>query len=849
MTIRLLIVEDEAIIAKNLERNIKKWGYQVAGIAASSDEAVRLVVELHPDLVLMDVRLNGEVDGIQTVVRIYEQLNLPVIYLTAHSDEETLRRAKLTRPLGYLMKPVDYPTLRATIEMALYTHAISQQLLESELNHKTILNTTPDGFMLVDGEMRFLDVNDAFCRMTGYTREELLDLSVRDLREGEIIPLPNHQQKLLQGGTDQFEMRCRRKDGTLIDLGASVTWLKEQQFSAFVRDITETKDSQQKILRLNAALSERAEENARLYEAEHKQRELAETLAKIGRALSETEHIGIKTVLQLIVKSAKELISTSEKAVIHLLDEERKILVAEAVIGYDEAADANWQLAKIRPNEGVAGLVLVSGEVINIADVRTDSRFLLQGTPPAYRSLMVAPVQSGQRKLGTISVQSSLVGAFTEEDSRLLSALGTQAAIALENAHLLESTQTALKEANALYRINQGLVVSLDPQELLEDVVELLQKNFGYYHVQIYVVDPETEDFIMRAGSGEIGRQLKEQGYRLRAGEGIVGYTAETDEPFFTNDVDEIFTFVRNPLLPDTKSELAVPVKVDGQILGLLDIHQIPPRILTQHDIQLVSAVAGQLAVALQKANLYSDLQASLLMEKNIRSHLVQTERLAVMGNLLASVSHELNNPLQAIQNALFLLRDEKGLSVQGRQDLEIVLSESERMSALIERLRATYRPAQIEDFQLTLVNNIIEDVYALIATHLRHNQISFEFHPDPKLPAIPALADSLRQVLLNLLMNAVEAMTTGGQLTVSTQLLEESREVLITVADTGPGIDPLILPRIFDAFVTGKARGTGLGLTITYDIVVKHRGRIEAENNAGHGALFKIWLPVEPVG
>ena len=109
-----------------------------------------------------------------------------------------------------------------------------------------------------------------------------------------------------------------------------------------------------------------------------------------------------------------------------------------------------------------------------------------------------------------------------------------------------------------------------------------------------------------------------------------------------------------------------------------------------------------------------------------MRDQLVQNERLATMGRLLASVSHELNNPLQAIQNALFLLREEKGISAQGKQDLDIVLSESERMAALISRLRATYRPAQVGDFHPMQINDLIEDVYALIATHLRHNEISF---------------------------------------------------------------------------------------------------------------------------
>jgi two-component system sensor kinase FixL len=278
----------------------------------------------------------------------------------------------------------------------------------------------------------------------------------------------------------------------------------------------------------------------------------------------------------------------------------------------------------------------------------------------------------------------------------------------------------------------------------------------------------------------------------------------------------------------------------------VLDIQQVPPNFLTQRDLQLVSAVADQLAIALQKAELYSDLQASLQVEKAIRNQMVQSERLSIMGRLLASVSHELNNPLQAIQNALFLLRNEKGISAQGRQDLEIVLSEAERMSDLIGRLRSTYRATQMEDFQPAQINNIIEDVYTLIATHLRHNKISFTFNPDPDLPAISVLTDQIRQVLLNLLMNAVEAMTTGGKLTVSTYLLADSSEILLRISDTGSGIDPSILPNIFEPFVTDKQRGTGLGLTITYDIILKHRGRIQAENNLQGGATFSVWLPVE---
>lgn len=575
-----------------------------------------------------------------------------------------------------------------------------------------------------------------------------------------------------------------------------------------------------------------------------------ETLAQISRALSETERIGLQTVLQLIVMSARELMPKAQQAVIHLLDEEQQTLSPEAVAGFAKPTGP-LTTAKTPVAEGVAGQVISSGETINIADVSKDERFIYFNAPPKFRSLMVALVKSGKKKLGTISIQSNLVGAFTEADGLLLDALGTQAAIAIENAHLLESTQQALKESNALHRINQGLVASLDPQELLKDVVDLLQKNFGYFHVQIYVLNPETGDFVMRAGSGEIGQKLIEEGYKLRAGEGIVGYTAETGIPFFTNDVDKVHFFVRNTLLPETKSELSIPVKIRQHILGVLDVQQIPPAYLTQRDLQLVKAVADQLAIALQKANLYSDLQAALQVEKAIRDKMLQSERLVTMGHLLASVSHELNNPLQAIQNALFLLRKELGISAQGKLDLDIVLSEAERMSTLIERLRATYRPIQEEEFLPTQLNDIIEDVHALISTHLRQNEIIYEFHPQPMLPSIPALPNQIRQVIINLMMNAVEIMTTGGKLTVSTELMYDTNEILLTVSDTGPGITPDLLLHIFDPFITNKQRGTGLGLTISYDIIMKHRGRITAENSSDtdiSGAIFKVWLPIEAV-
>jgi signal transduction histidine kinase len=567
------------------------------------------------------------------------------------------------------------------------------------------------------------------------------------------------------------------------------------------------------------------------------------TLMQIGQTLAETERIGLDVVLQQIVDSARRLIPQAQKAVIHLVDSDNVSLVPQATSGFhsDEKTTPNL---KMQIGDGVAGQVLRDGITANIADVHTDPRFLQADMAPAYQSLLVAPVQTSGKSLGTISMESEKPCAFSVHEAELLKALGNQAAIAIENTRLFESTQQSLKEVNALYRINQGLAASLDANQLIQDVLVLLQQNFGYYFAQIYLLDAAGDNLVFKRGSDQVGTELFEQGLPLPRGKGIIGYVAETGIPFVTNNVNDVVFFYRNPLLPNTQSELAVPIKVEGKVVGVLDIQHEPPHRLSDEDLQLMIAVADQLAVALQKANLYDNLQKSLQQEKSTRSQLLQIERLASIGQLLASISHELNNPLQTIQNALFLLKDELKYSGDGLQILSIISSEADRMVNLLDQLRSTYRPLHAEEFKPVQVNDIIQDVHRLMSTHLRHKDIKFIYQLDPGLSLIHGISDHIKQVALNLFMNSAEAMPTGGSLFVETCNSPANSEVILSVRDTGVGIDPDLLSKIFDPFVTGKEAGTGLGLTITHEIIQQHHGRIVAENHPEGGAKFTIWFP-----
>ena len=144
------------------------------------------------------------------------------------------------------------------------------------------------------------------------------------------------------------------------------------------------------------------------------------------------------------------------------------------------------------------------------------------------------------------------------------------------------------------------------------------------------------------------------------------------------------------------------------------------------------------------------------------------------------------------------------------------------------------------------LLNAVVEDVRKLIHTHLRHSQIAFVFDPDQTLPPVRGMRDQLKQAILNLCLNAAEAMLDGGQLTVQTRGQPGSNEVALSIKDTGVGIPPEDLANVFDPFFTTKDSGTGLGLAITHDIIERHGGRIEVTSEPGQGATFTVWLPVD---
>jgi PAS domain S-box-containing protein len=248
---RILVVEDEAIVALDIRRQLADLGYEPVAHTTRGEDAVTLAEQLRPDLVLMDIQLAGERDGIATAQEIRQRFSIPVVFLTAFAGDDTLKRAKLAEPYGYIIKPFEDRDLRTVIEMALYKHQAESDLKESHAALTEIVQGAMDGFYFIDAQCHFLDVNEAFCQMTGYSREELLRMSVADLAVDEtqeqiLADIANR----LQNGFKRFERRQRCKDGRVANIEVSPGFIPGagQSLFAFARDITEKKRSEEETL-------------------------------------------------------------------------------------------------------------------------------------------------------------------------------------------------------------------------------------------------------------------------------------------------------------------------------------------------------------------------------------------------------------------------------------------------------------------------------------------------------------------------------------------------------------------------------------------------------------------------
>jgi two-component system NtrC family sensor kinase len=244
---------------------------------------------------------------------------------------------------------------------------------------------------------------------------------------------------------------------------------------------------------------------------------------------------------------------------------------------------------------------------------------------------------------------------------------------------------------------------------------------------------------------------------------------------------------------------------------------------------------------------IFKDLRERLGMERElqkIQQALLQSEKLAAMGRLTSQIAHELNNPIYGIMNTLELLKTEIPPESKRRRILELSLSETQRLSEMLRNMLSFSKPEE-EKRRPIRINELVEGILLVMEKQMRESNIKVETSFDDEIPEVMASTNQMRQVMLNMIKNAKEAMPKGGTLTVRTS--REDNRVMIHIQDTGMGIPEEIRNKIFEAFFTTKqkVKGVGLGLSVCYGIIKDHSGEIKVESEEGEGTTFTISLPI----
>jgi two-component system NtrC family sensor kinase len=300
---------------------------------------------------------------------------------------------------------------------------------------------------------------------------------------------------------------------------------------------------------------------------------------------------------------------------------------------------------------------------------------------------------------------------------------------------------------------------------------------------------------------------------------------------------------------------LAIAIRGDHGLAAVLALGGRPAnRPFTDEDRTLAHVAASHAVQAIQNAQLYADLKRLLYERDQTRAQLIQSEKMSALGRLVASLAHEINNPLQSVQGCLTLLEEElDGSQRPDKMDryLGVVQGEIERIVAIVRRMHEFYRPAQAGVERVDL-HGLVASVLELSGKQLQHSHVAVERDWAADLPGVEANADHLKQVFLNLVLNAVDAMPGGGTLRIVTAAAviptggdRPQPAVRVEFSDTGHGMSPETQSRLFEPFFTTREHGAGLGLPISYGIIQAHHGEIAVTSQEGVGTTFSILLPV----
>ncbi|HPR18565.1 MAG TPA: PAS domain S-box protein, partial [Candidatus Cloacimonadota bacterium] len=750
---RIVIVEDESIIAEDIKRTLQNFGYDVIRVFSCGEDILEHFIELDPDLILMDVMLAGDITGIEAAAQIHATKDIPIIYLTAYANENIISEAKITGPFGYLIKPFEERELHATIEMAFYRFDLEERIRINEIKYRTLFNSIADPiFIYTKQDFSFLDCNDFVSQIYGYDRAEILQMSFSNLQESKefeswkkTISMKNY--------SDPSLFHHHKKNGEVMKViiyTNEILYGKELAWISIVHDITAHDKAEHEFHKTQSRLATIFQNvpNIILYE------------------VGENHHFISENVNRLLDLSAPDFLK-NKLDFCRLIHPEDKPVVESKIRSWQEEDENKMLTLWYRVQHAHGHFIWIEDRMIKI-DPQDETAYIT--------------------------------------------------GVIIDNSDL-KKVETDLKKSRSRYRA------------IVEDQTEFICRFSAEFILT----------FANNAYCNLIGRKCED----------VTGLNGLYDLP--PSERENLSQLLKklNPSQPTTTYEFWYKNPSNKKIYTEWTFRAIYNEQAEFIEYQAVGKDATSRKIAEME-------------QEKIREQLYQSQKMEVVGRLAGGIAHDFNNLLTAINGYADLALKKIENLPDAQQDIQVIKECGMKAARLTQQLLGFSRK-QIVEKKVIDLNQIISELNQMML-RLIGEEISMAMELTKHDCLVLADTGQIEQVLVNLLVNARDALPKGGKITIGTsqRIIDESDSLLhhlgkaglyelITVEDNGIGIPSENLDRIFEPFFTTKelGKGTGLGLATVFGIIKQNDGHIEVESTLGKGTKFTIYLPAihaEPV-
>lgn len=666
-------------------------------------------------------------------------------------------------------------------------------LLQREQEFKALVENAPDMIARFDREHRYLYVNPVIEKMTGLAAEVLLGKTNYELGAPQALA-DLWQRELAQvvetGQQGEFRFDAASPDGErYYDVRLAPEFDRKgvvKSVLAIVRDVTDSEQSRRTLQRFASRL---------------------QLLQRVNKALRTA--YTVEEIAEAVLPYSQQLLNSSRASVALFDREAGEVLLLAVYAGSDTVLGKGTR----RPLEWNRVLEeLAQGRICQIEDMLsfpsdgTDFRILHN---EGVTAMVCVPLIVQDKLIGSLNLGMSTFKPLTPGQEEIAQEMGDQLAIAIHQAELHQRIQ---EHADTLERNVAARTAELKASESrFRTIFENAAMGIALVDAKGRIVssNPALQEML-----GYSARELK--------GMNVDHFIHPEDVGKRNMHFQELVEGKRDRFTMERRY-----IRKDGSTIWVRPTVSLVrnPRRAERFAIKMVDDITE---------------------EKRIREALVLSERLSVAGRLGASLAHEISNPLQAVIGSLGLAAEMLEPSAEVAMLIDIAIEELDRAAGIVAQLRDLNRKSQPRGQKATKINSVVEKVLLLNKRQCLTQHIEVDWRPQADLPEVSTVSDRIQQVFLNLVLNAINAMPAGGTLQVSTARSYQPDEICVVFADSGRGIDPDLLPYLFEPFRSTQAEGMGLGLYISKSIVEEHGGRLEVDSRPGQGATFTVWLPVQ---